>query len=139
MQLGIEQALGPRTILGQTKPTLLWVMHKRGIRREGAQVKMRPKIIGGQAFNKLTQGTGQTRHARGAFAVGKQGGAIAVANMDRPNTIDGVEPTLLLDVKPHRLQLGLKGIDGGFEWRVFAKNETLSGHVCSLIKTAGAP
>jgi hypothetical protein len=59
--------------------------------------------------------------------------------VNRPNPIHGIEPTLLLDVKPHRLQLGLHGVDGGFEWRVFAKNKTLSGHGKSLLKIAGAP
>jgi hypothetical protein len=100
---------------------------------------MRPKIIGGQAFKELTQRTGQARHARGTFAVGKQGGAIAVSDMDRPNAIDGIKPTLLLNVKTHRLQLGLHGVDGGFERRVFAEDETLSGHGKSLLKIAGAP
>ena len=107
VQRWVEQTLGPCAVVGQSKPTLLRVMHKRRIGGVGAQIEMRPKIVGGQALDKLTQGAGQTRHARGTFAVGKQHGAIAVMNVHRPNAVDGVQPTLFLNMKTQRLQLGL--------------------------------
>ena len=70
------------------------------------------------------------------MAIGKQSRAIAVTDMDRPNALHGIAPTLLLDVKPHRLQLGLEGVDGGFERRVFAENKTVSGQSKSLFKNS---
>lgn len=94
---------------------------------------MGPKIVGRQPLKELPQRTCQTSHAGRTFAIGEQGGAIAIFDVNGPDAVYGVEPTLLFDMKTQSLQLGLQGVDGGFKWRVFAWNKTLCGHGRSLM------
>ena len=89
---------------------------------------MGPKIVGRQTLKKRTQGTGQTGQAGGAFAVGEQNGAVAVADVHRPNALHRIEPAFFFNMKTHGLQAGLHGVDGRFQRSVFAGNETVCAH-----------
>jgi hypothetical protein len=88
-----------------------------------AQVVVVPEVVAGQALEILAQGAGQGRQPGGALAVGEHQRAVAVAQVHRPDAVDGVEPGALLDVEAEGFQLGLHGGDGGFERGVFAGDE----------------
>jgi hypothetical protein len=126
-QLGGEQAFRPRTAVIGLEPSFARVMHEAapglvlGIRP--AQVVVVPEVVAGQALEILAQGAGQGRQPGGALAVGEHERAVPVAQVHRPDAVDGVEPGTLLHMEAEGFQLGPHGGDGGFEGGVFAGDE----------------
>ena len=80
-----------------------------------SQIKVRPKIMGGQPLKKCAQRTRQASQAGCTLAIGEQERAIAVANVHGPNAIHRIQPTPFFHMKTKLLQLALHGVDGGFE------------------------
>ena len=89
---------------------------------------MRPEIVGRQSFEIFAQCAGHAGEFRGAFAIGEQQRAVAIANMNRPDAVHRIEPTALLDMKTEREQFAGQRLNGGFKRGVFARDKSRGSH-----------
>ncbi len=90
-----------------------------------AEIEVGEEIVGRQAFEVFAQCRGQRRFLAGSLAVGKAQRAVPIADMDRPDMRDRIQPGGLLDIETEAGQRGLETFDRGLKGRVFAGNKGL--------------
>ena len=78
-------------------------------------MKVGPKVMGAQAFKKLTQGARPGGEHGRTFAISKQHGAVLVFHVHRPNRLNWIEPRRFIQPKAARGKFCLHGGDGGLE------------------------
>ena len=116
-------------IFARHKPALLRVVHEAfAFGNVPPEVVVVPEVVAGRALEELAQRTCARRELGGALAVGEHQRAVALAQMNRPDALQRIQPGMLLDMKASGGEAALQGGDGGFERGVFAGDEVFGLH-----------